>query len=118
MDSTAAVLTRQGSSSYPATVTPVVPVTGQVTFGGATDTSPWERRLDPQMGVPELRWYQENLRQLADHEGRWIAILGQEIVASGRSMRDVRDQLSQQSVRDALIVRVPEDVTRREYFIG
>lgn len=119
MDSTAAVLVRpQSSSAYRVTVTPSCPITSQVIAGGATDTHPWERRLDPRVGVEELRWFQENQRQLADYENRWIAILGQGIVAFGHSMREVRDQLAQQNVRDALIIHVPENVTRREYFIG
>jgi hypothetical protein len=119
VESTAvALIEPQDSSSYPATVTPALPVTVRLMAGGVTDAHPWECRLDPSIGVAELRWFQENLRDLAEYEGRWIAILGPRIVGSGDSLGEVRDQLADQSIRDALILQVQEDVARREYFIG
>jgi hypothetical protein len=99
-------------------VSPPHVVNGDVIYGGATDTNPWERYPNPWAGVEDLRWFHENQRQLTAYQDRWIAILRQGVVASGLSMREVRDQVVAQRFYDALIVHVPEDVTRREYFIG
>jgi hypothetical protein len=118
MDSTAVLARPEGSSSYRITVMPPRVVRTQLIGGGATDPHPWERRLDPRAGLEELVWFQQNRGELAAYQNRWIAILGRGIVAFGDSMREVRDQLRDRNLRDALVLHVPEDVARREYFIG
>lgn len=105
-------------TAWPFTVIQPSVVSNDVTYGDATNTNPWERNPNPLAGVEELRWFHENQRQLAAYQDRWIAILRRHVVASGHSMREVRDQVVAQRFDDALIVHVPEDVTRREYFIG
>jgi hypothetical protein len=93
-------------------------LTMPVVNGGVTDNGQWRRRLDPTIGLRELRWFRGNVRQLTGHQRQWIAILGQQIVAFGDSLANVRDRLAQQGIRDALVVRIPENLERREYFIG
>lgn len=85
---------------------------------GVTDASPWERRLNSWAGVEELRWFNDNLQALGQYEGSWIAIWGRNVAASGHSMEEVRDQVVARGIRDAVILRMPDDVSRREYFIG
>ena len=84
---------------------------------GVTDGSPWQR-ANPQAGVRELDWFEGHLHEFAAYEGMWIAILGHRVVASGRSMAELRQEIEQHGIVDALVVRVPGDVSRREYFIG
>jgi len=105
-------------TAWPFTVVQPSVVSNGVTYEDATDPHPWERKPNPWAGVEELRWFHENQGQLTDYQDRWIAILRQRVVASGHSMSEVRDQVVAQRLHDALIVHVPEDVTRREYFIG
>jgi len=114
----AALLTPQSVSSRPLTVSPPHVVNGDVIYGGATDTHPWKRRPQPAAGVQELRWFHENLAQLAGYENRWVALLGQQIVAYGGSIEEVHGELHRRGIYDALVVLVPADVERREYFIG
>lgn len=116
--STAVLLNEQGSSAYRRLITSPLHPPMPVMDGGVTDSTRWQHRLDPTIGLAELRWFQDNARELVGQEGQWIAILGQQIVASGDSLGKVRDRLAQQGIRDALVVRVPQNVARREYFIG
>lgn len=85
---------------------------------GRTDTSPWERPENPQAGVSELVWFEEHKGDLATYQGLWVGILGQRVVASGHSIINVRQEIDRQGIHDALVVRVPDNVTQREYFIG
>ena len=85
---------------------------------GVTDSSPWESARNPCAGVRELLWFEAHKEELAAFQGMWIAVLGERIVASRRSPHEIRTELDGQGIRDALVVRVPDDVTQREYFIG
>ena len=116
--STAVLLDEQGSSAYPRLIMSPLHPTMPVMDGGVTDSTRWRHRLDPTIGLAELRWFQENVRELVGQEGQWIAILGRQIVASDDSLGKVRDWLAERGIRDALVVRVPQNVARREYFIG
>jgi hypothetical protein len=119
LDSTAATLMKpQTASSWPLTVSPSSPVSSGIIRGGVTDSKPWERARNPYAGMEELRWFHENLSRLAGYENRWIALLGQKVIAYGDSFEQVHDQLREGDVCDALVVLVPEGVARREYFIG
>lgn len=119
MDGSTAVLAREeGNSDYPRIVTALSHLAMPIVDGGVTDSGQWQRRLDPTIGLSDLQWFQDNVRQLAGRERQWVGILGRQIVASGNSFAEVRDHLARDGVRDALIVRVPANVGRREYFIG
>lgn len=117
--STAVLVYEERSSDYPRIGTlPPPHFTMPILSGGETYVAEWPRRLNPTLGLRELRWFQDNVRELVGHEGQWIAILGRQIVASSDSFAEVRDRLARDGIRDALILRVPADAGRREYFIG
>ena len=85
---------------------------------GVTHSAPWERAWNPLVGVRELIWFEKNVEDLGAFQGQWIAILGERVVASVQSPTDLREQIEKRAIVDALVVRVPDDVTQREYFIG
>jgi hypothetical protein len=119
MDGSTAVLAREeGNSDYPRIITSPPQLAMRVVNGGATHSGQWQRRLDPTIGLSDLQWFQENVRELVGRERQWIGILGRRIVGSGDSFAEVRDRLAQDGIRDALIVQIPANVGRREYFIG
>lgn len=83
---------------------------------GVTDRQPWQSASGA--GLNELHWFENNVERLEAYQGQWIAILGEKVIAFGSSISEVRSQLIEANVHDALVVRVPHDVMRREYFIG
>ena len=78
----------------------------------------WEPLPNARAGVEELRWYEENEANLGNYRGLWIAISGQGIVASGLQFEQVYESVAILNLSDALIVRVPDDVSKRDYLIA
>lgn len=78
----------------------------------------WEPLPNPLAGLEEQRWLRQNLHRLANYQGLWIAILGRSIAASGDSFQDVHQQLVARNIADALVVKVPDDLTRQDYLIA
>ena|SRR3990170_2556897 len=85
---------------------------------GITDRSSWEHLQNPLAGLRELRWFQDNVEELAAFQGQWIAILGEHIVAQAASLTTLREDLNAGGLANVLVVRVPDNVAQREYFIG
>mgnify|MGYP001578248741 CR=1 FL=1 len=54
----------------------------------------------------------------ANYAGLWIGIIGTSIVASGQTMAEVHDQLTQAHIDDALIVFVDHDESKWDFLIG
>ncbi len=75
---------------------------------GCTFDGPWQVTPNAQAGVEELAWLEENENTLGTFAGRWIAILGQQIVASGDSFDEAYDEACRLNLSDTLIVPVPE----------
>jgi len=85
---------------------------------GDTSAGPWEHPARPLAGANELRWFRQSPEELAAYQNRWVGIIGRRVVAHGDAMREVVDQLRERGIWGALVVRVPADLTKREYFIG
>lgn len=64
----------------------------------------------PQRGVRELRWFHNNRNIVANYCGLWIAILGENVIASEPTFEQVHERVLDQGLTDALIVQVPNDV--------
>ena len=69
-------------------------------------------------GVRELRWFQENQDAIAIYRGMWIAIRGEEVVASQSTFEEVHDRVLQMGLADALIVQVPDDMTEWDHLLA
>jgi len=93
----------------------VGPLVGPV---AASVAASWEPLPNARAGVEELRWYEENKANLGNYRGLWIAISARGIVASGLRFDQVYETVAGQNLFDALIIRVPDDVNRRDYFIA
>jgi len=78
----------------------------------------WEPSPNPRAGLEEERWLEQNLNQLGNYQGLWIAILNHSIVASGDSFEELHGQIIARNIRDALVVKVPDDLTQRDYLIA
>jgi hypothetical protein len=84
-----------------------------------TDTgAPWEPLPNPRAGLEEERWLEQNLDQLRNYRGLWIAILNHSIAASDDSFEDLHRQIVARNIVDALVVKVPDDLTQRDYLIA
>ena len=69
-------------------------------------------------GVRELRWIHENQDAIASYRGMWIAIRGEEVVASQSTFEEVHDRVLQMGLADALIVQVPDDMTEWDHLLA
>jgi len=78
----------------------------------------WEPSPNPHAGLEEERWLGQNLHRLPNYQGLWIAISSHSVVASGDSFQDVHQQLVARNIADALVVKVPDDLTQRDYLIA
>ena len=68
---------------------------------------------------PELRWLASRPQELRDFEGKWVAVVGDNVVASGDSPKDVKQALPEEHRGRGLLHRI----TRRDFepaaiFIG
>ncbi|MBI5290054.1 MAG: hypothetical protein HY873_13855 [Chloroflexi bacterium] len=68
---------------------------------------------------PEMLWFQEHPQELATYEGKWVAIKGGKVIASGDSASGVIKRLNAGNEEDALLSFVgPEDCRPDTYFVG
>ena len=70
------------------------------------------------MGDDDLDWVYDHMEELGEHEGKWIAVIGQRIVGSACTVDEVIDQVERQGLTDPFITKIPDDVHRKVYFIG
>ncbi len=61
-----------------------------------------------QAGIHEARWARANPAALAAYRGKWVAILGNEIVAHASTAPEVYKTLTDAGWAYALVRRVPE----------
>jgi hypothetical protein len=83
-----------------------------------TDANPWKADPNPLAGIAELSWFEQNLHALQAYAGLWIAIVGDQVLASAESFERVYEQLQAQNLSDALIVPVPDNVSEQRYLIA
>jgi len=68
---------------------------------------------------PELRWLASRPQELRDFEGKWVAVVGDNVVASGDSPLDVSMSLPEELRGRALLHRVTRaDFDPNAIFIG
>lgn len=77
-----------------------------VTPPDRTDRCSWWRPLDPALGMGELAWAENNQNYLISYTGRWVAIWGKQIIASGDSANEVYEYLKTGNIRGALVTFV------------
>jgi hypothetical protein len=63
-------------------------------------------------------WVHEHMHELEAHQGNWIAVIDQRIIASNQSLDAVMDEVERQGLTEPFVVKIPADVHRKTYFIG
>jgi hypothetical protein len=66
----------------------------------------------------DQRWLHEHMAEMPEYNGKWVAVLGRKVVASGNEAIDVVEQLENEKINGALLVQFPDDVTRKVYLIA
>ena len=84
---------------------------------GATSHDRWQPQPNRRAGQRELSWFEAHKHELTDHEGKWIAITGQQVRVARDTFREVRAFLDQEEIADALIVHVRANIAERQLFI-
>lgn len=85
--------------------------------GDVTRDAPWQPLANPRAGMKELAWFEDNQKALVRFAGRWIAIVGQEVIASGETFDEVYDEASKLNYSDMLILPVPKEPGEDRYLI-
>ena len=89
-----------------------------VQAGGVTRDAPWQPLANPRAGIEELAWFEDNQKGLVRFAGRWIAIVGQEVIASGETFDEAYDEASRLNYSDMLILPVPKEPGEDRYLIA
>ncbi len=60
------------------------------------------------MGKKELNWLSEHSKEIEKYSGKWIAILGEQILATGDSVRSVMRDVKKKHIKGLpLVTKVP-----------
>jgi hypothetical protein len=118
MDNTASPATYSDpATDYSALGFPQPATTETITPGGCTLDAPWQPEPNRRAGQRELAWFEAHRHELTGHEGKWIAITGEQVLVARDRFREVRAFLDTEGIANALIVHVRENVAERELFI-
>jgi len=85
---------------------------------GFTQDAPWQPRTNAHAGVEELAWFEEHQGELAGFAGRWIAVVGQQVIASADTFSEAYDEACRLNHSDMLILPVPRHPGEDRYFIA
>jgi hypothetical protein len=85
---------------------------------GATLHAPWQPKPNPRAGIDELAWFDDHQADLVRFAGRWIAIVGQEVISSGDTFDEAYDEASRLNYSDMLILPVPKSPGDDYYLIA
>lgn len=66
----------------------------------------------------DLNWVYKHLDELKPFEGKWIAVLHQEVLTSADDADGVVEFLDSKGINGALLFEMPEDVHREVYLVG
>ena len=87
------------------------------TFDG-TDDCMWLRPLNPVLGVGEVGWISENHDGLTNYRGRWVAVLGNDVITDGASALEVHEYLKARQISGALVTFVHDVPNVWDYLIA
>ena len=120
MDSTAITATyfEPATHRYSVREVPRDATTRAIKPEGFTRDAPWQPRTNAHAGVEELAWFEEHQGELVGFAGRWIAILGQQVIASGDTFGEAYDEACRLNHSDMLILPVPRHPGEDRYFIA
>ena len=75
-------------------------------------------QTETRTGDDDMWWVQDHMKELAEYQGHWIAVIDQKIVASAAQLDDVIDEVERLGLTDPFVTKIPADVHREVYFIG
>lgn len=79
-------------------------------------TSPKPTVVDD-YGQAQLTWFESNPPELEPYRGKWVALIGQTVVASGATMMEALNEVRRRGLTGPFLARVPS-LDEPEYFIG
>ena len=69
---------------------------------------PWSVATNPRAGITEAHWARTNPHRLAAYAGSWVAVHGNDVVATNASLSHVLGSLKSAGISDALVFKVPQ----------
>jgi len=66
----------------------------------------------------DLRWIHAHMQEMPEYNRKWVAVLGQKVIASADDAEAVVEFLEQKRINGALLVQFPDDVNRKIYLIA
>lgn len=66
----------------------------------------------------DLNWVYKHMEDLKPYEGKWIAVLGHEVIKASVEGEEVIDYLVDNKISGALLFEMPDDIHRKVYLIG
>ena len=69
-------------------------------------------------GDDDMNWVHEHMQELRAYQGKWIAVIGQRVVAAGSSVMQLLQDVEAQGLSEPFVTQIPDDVDRKTYFIG
>jgi hypothetical protein len=75
-------------------------------------------KTETRVGDDDMWWVEHHMEEFEAHQGNWIAVIDQRIIASDPSLDKVIDEVERQGLTEPFVTRIPDDVHRKSYFIG
>lgn len=75
-------------------------------------------KTETRVGDDDMWWVQDHMEEFEAHQGHWIAVIDQRIIASDPSLDKVIDEVERQGLAEPFVTKIPADVHLKTYFIG